>query len=179
MRRGDKAPGEEEPALPGEPRMHRGFERIVSSLYEVDVWEAYERAAAFMRTFDTLASTAASEWVPTMFTNQFFEDLTVPIGAADAFYWHDLPYNPYGWPIVKHGTTRTVKIISQGTATGTGSIYEWEGNKKVGKGRMEILESTSPSSITIKLDFLRPFEAHNTSEFTFLQQGDSTTVTWA
>ena len=32
---------------------------------------------------------------------------------------------------------------------------------------------------TIKLDFIKPFEGHNTAEFTMLPQGDSTNVTWA
>ncbi len=66
-----------------------------------------------------------------------------------------------------------------GSANGQGATYEWEGNKKVGKGRMEIMESSPPSKITIKLDFLKPFEAHNTAEFTLSSQGDSTQVTWA
>jgi hypothetical protein len=66
-----------------------------------------------------------------------------------------------------------------GMASGKGAIYEWEGNKQVGKGRMEITESTAPSKIVIKLDFLKPFEAHNTAEFTLEAQGDSTHITWA
>jgi hypothetical protein len=31
----------------------------------------------------------------------------------------------------------------------------------------------------LKLDFLKPFEAHNIVEFTLAAQGDMTTVTWA
>src|SRR6266851_5305480 len=51
-------------------------------------------------------------------------------------------------------------------AAGKGATYEWEGNKNVGQGRMEILEVTQPSKVLIKLDFLKPFEAHNMAEFT-------------
>jgi len=65
-----------------------------------------------------------------------------------------------------------------GAASGRGAVYAWDGNKNVGSGRMEILEATLPSKIVIKLDFLRPFEAHNTAEFTMLSQGDVTNVTW-
>ncbi len=65
-----------------------------------------------------------------------------------------------------------------GTASGRGAVYAWEGNKNVGSGRMEILEAASPSKIVIKLDFLKPFEVHNTAEFTMLPQGDATSVTW-
>ena len=32
-----------------------------------------------------------------------------------------------------------------GAAGGKGAAYEWDGNKNVGKGRMEIIESTPPS----------------------------------
>ena len=32
--------------------------------------------------------------------------------------------------------------------------------------------------IVIKLDFLKPFEAHNTAEFTMLPQGGATNVIW-
>ena len=43
---------------------------------------------------------------------------------------------------------------------------------------MEILDASAPANIVIKLDFLTPFEAHNTAEFTMLPQGDATHVTW-
>lgn len=72
-----------------------------------------------------------------------------------------------------------MKRAYSGAANGKGAIYEWDGNKNVGKGRMEITESTPSSLIVIKLDFLSPFEAHNTAEFTLQPQGDSTQVTWA
>ncbi len=72
-----------------------------------------------------------------------------------------------------------MKKTHSGAANGQGAVYEWEGNKKVGKGRMEITQTSPPSKVTIKLDFLKPFEAHNTAEFTLDGQGDSTNVTWA
>jgi hypothetical protein len=72
-----------------------------------------------------------------------------------------------------------LKRTYSGAVSGQGAIYEWEGNKKVGKGRMEIVESSAPLKITIKLDFLQPFEAHNTAEFTLAPKGDMTKVTWA
>lgn len=64
-------------------------------------------------------------------------------------------------------------------SAGKGAVYEWHGDKNVGKGRMEITEAAPPSKIVIRLDFLEPFEAHNTAEFTMEGKGDSTTVTWA
>ena len=61
---------------------------------------------------------------------------------------------------------------------GKGATYAWEGNKEVGQGSMEIVES-SPRKIVLKLDFLKPFEAHNMGEFLMEPKGDTTSVTWA
>jgi carbon monoxide dehydrogenase subunit G len=66
-----------------------------------------------------------------------------------------------------------------GAASGKGAVYEWKGNNKAGTGRMEILESAAPSKIVIKLDFLKPFEGHNTSDFTMSPRGNTTEVSWA
>lgn len=66
-----------------------------------------------------------------------------------------------------------------GAASGKGAVYAWEGNKDVGQGRMEILEAVPPSRIVIKLDFLKPFEAHNTAEFTLQPVAGGTELRWA
>jgi carbon monoxide dehydrogenase subunit G len=61
---------------------------------------------------------------------------------------------------------------------GKGATYAWEGDRNVGQGNMEMLES-SPQKVLIKLDFIKPFEAHNMAEFTLEPKGDATLVTWA
>ena len=71
-----------------------------------------------------------------------------------------------------------VKRSYSGANSGKGAIYQWSGNKNVGSGRMEILDAPPPDKIVIKLDFLKPFEAHNTAEFTLVPQGGTTNVTW-
>jgi uncharacterized protein YndB with AHSA1/START domain len=72
-----------------------------------------------------------------------------------------------------------MKKTFSGAASGVGAVYNWEGNGKAGAGRMEIVEAVLPSKIAIKLDFLKPFEGHNTAEFTLDAHGGSTDVTWA
>jgi uncharacterized protein YndB with AHSA1/START domain len=72
-----------------------------------------------------------------------------------------------------------MKRTFSGAASGKGAVYEWDGDKNVGAGRMEIVGAAAPSKVTIKLDFLKPFEGHNTAEFTMVPSGDTTTVTWA
>jgi hypothetical protein len=71
-----------------------------------------------------------------------------------------------------------MKRSYSGTAAGKGAVYAWDGNKNVGSGRMEILDTAVPTKIVIKLDFFTPFEGHNTAEFTMLPQGDATNLTW-
>jgi uncharacterized protein YndB with AHSA1/START domain len=71
-----------------------------------------------------------------------------------------------------------MKRSYSGAESGKGAVYGWQGNKNVGSGRMEILDSSVPAKIVIKLDFFTPFEGHNTAEFTMLPQGDATNVTW-
>lgn len=66
-----------------------------------------------------------------------------------------------------------------GPESGVGAAYAWKGNKDVGEGRMEIIESDSSSRIRIKLDFISPFEAHNQVEFTLTPSGGGTQVIWA
>src|ERR1700737_2610880 len=71
-----------------------------------------------------------------------------------------------------------MKRSYSGPESGRGAVYGWEGNSNVGSGRMEILDASVPSKIVIRLDFFKPFEGHNTAEFTMLPQGDATHLSW-
>lgn len=62
--------------------------------------------------------------------------------------------------------------------SGQGATYEWKGNSSVGSGRMEITSATPGSSVTIKLDFMEPFESHNTTVFALTPNGTGTDVVW-
>jgi uncharacterized protein YndB with AHSA1/START domain len=72
-----------------------------------------------------------------------------------------------------------MKRTYSGAAAGKGAKYAWEGNKNVGTGEMEIVDTAPPRKVLIKLDFMKPFEAHNVAEFTLEPQGETTNVTWA
>ncbi len=72
----------------------------------------------------------------------------------------------------------TCKNTFNGASAGVGAGFAWAGNKKVGEGRMTITESQPNNLIRIKLEFLKPFKATNTAEFTFTPQGNQTLVTW-
>ena len=65
-----------------------------------------------------------------------------------------------------------------GTPGAIGQTYAWAGDKNVGQGTMTITEAATPSKVAIKLDFVSPFEAHNTVVFSLTPQADGTVVTW-
>jgi len=71
-----------------------------------------------------------------------------------------------------------MQTTHSGAPSGPGAVYEWSGNSDVGKGRMEITGATPPSNVTIKLDFLEPFESHNTTVFNLAPTAAGTDVTW-
>jgi hypothetical protein len=67
----------------------------------------------------------------------------------------------------------------EGPPAGPGASYHWVGNEDVGEGRMTITASTPPESVTIHLEFVKPFPATNTAEFFIVAGGLGTDVTWA
>ncbi len=65
-----------------------------------------------------------------------------------------------------------------GAESGVGAVYEWSGNRKAGKGRMQITGADSPSRVVIALQFLKPFKSSNTTTFEVTGSGSGTHVTW-
>jgi hypothetical protein len=65
-----------------------------------------------------------------------------------------------------------------GSESGVGARYAWEGNRKAGKGSMEIVGST-PERVDVRLTFERPWKATNAVSFMLAPAGDGETdVTW-
>jgi len=59
-----------------------------------------------------------------------------------------------------------------------GAKYEWSGNRKAGSGNMEIVESTEPRVIRVRLEFTKPFKAVNPTTFTLIPANGGTQVKW-
>lgn len=70
-----------------------------------------------------------------------------------------------------------MKRTFSGAPKDQGAVYAWNGDDKVGAGRMEITGMT-PAKVDIKLDFLKPFESHCQTVFALETKGDITTVSW-
>jgi len=71
------------------------------------------------------------------------------------------------------------KNTFSGSAAGAGAAMAWDGNSKVGAGRMTITESQREERIRLRLDFQKPMKATNTAEFNFRPEGGQTVVTWS
>lgn len=78
------------------------------------------------------------------------------------------------WEKLDPDMTRTY----EGAAAGTGAAYRWAGDNTIGEGSMTMTESKPNESLTIQLNFVKPFKANNTVYFTLTPSGTGTTVTW-
>jgi hypothetical protein len=65
-----------------------------------------------------------------------------------------------------------------GPERGVGTRYAWEGNRRAGKGNMEIVDSR-PDRVELRLRFEKPWKATNRVVFDLMPAGrDGTAVTW-
>jgi uncharacterized protein YndB with AHSA1/START domain len=88
--------------------------------------------------------------------------------------FHEWPkWSP--WESLDPAMTRSLS----GASSGKGAVYEWQGNKRVGQGRMEIIKIVPARQIDIDLQFMAPWQAHNQAQFTLSPVGSGTQVTWA
>jgi uncharacterized protein YndB with AHSA1/START domain len=72
-----------------------------------------------------------------------------------------------------------MKRSFSGPASGKGSIYEFEGNKEVGAGRIEILDAVPGSTVTLRLDMYKPFKGSNIIEYALEPKGGTTDMSWS
>ncbi|NHZ89047.1 polyketide cyclase [Massilia sp. CCM 8733] len=72
----------------------------------------------------------------------------------------------------------SMQRVHSGAPSGKGALYAWTGNDDVGAGRMEIIEFAPPAKVVIKLDFIKPFETSNMTEFTLVPKDGQTQVSW-
>jgi len=66
----------------------------------------------------------------------------------------------------------------RGPASGPGAAYDFDGNKNVGKGSIQIVEPTGPGRVSMTLDMTAPMACHNLIDFSLAPQGAATDVTW-
>jgi hypothetical protein len=98
--------------------------------------------------------------------------------SPDVVYAHVNDFHKWAawspWDKLDPAMTREIS----GAPSGPGATYHWLGNKKVGEGRMTVTDSQPPSSVTIRLEFISPWKATNTTRFELAPSGSGTNVTW-
>lgn len=67
-----------------------------------------------------------------------------------------------------------------GPAGAVGGSYAWKGNRKAGQGSMTVTDLVAPESVSVQLDFLKPFKASNLAVFTLSEDpaAAGTVVKW-
>ena len=100
---------------------------------------------------------------------------------AEKIYPYIADFHPNGWGRWSpwEGIDPNLKRTYSGAESGLGAIYNWEGDNKVGSGRMEITRAAAPSRIDIQLDFYKPMKNSTVTEFTIDPAGEAQRVTWA
>jgi hypothetical protein len=89
---------------------------------------------------------------------------------ADFHHWEN--WSP--WEDIDPALQRTYS----GAAAGTGAHYAWSGNRKAGRGRMEITEVSEPGKVQIEIVFEKPFKGQTQAVFTIRPEGPGSLVTW-
>jgi hypothetical protein len=109
---------------------------------------------------------------------RYTRSITISAPASTVFAQVNDFHNWQAWsPWVKFDPA--AKNSFDGSISGTGAIFKWSGNNKIGEGSNTIIESRPGDLIRIKIEFLRPFKATNTAEFIFKTENNQTVVTWS
>jgi hypothetical protein len=126
--------------------------------------------AALVAVFAIIVATRPSEF-------RVQRSATIAAPAAVVFEQVNDFHNWEGWsPWAK--LDPAAKNSFEGAPAGAGAVFAWSGNDKVGEGRMTLTDSRPNELVRINLEFIKPFAATCTTEFTFRPEGDRTAVTW-
>lgn len=71
-----------------------------------------------------------------------------------------------------------MKKTHGGPQQGVGATYAWKGNSDAGEGKMTITEAKPNTELTIRLEFIDPFPATNTTHFALSPEESGTRVRW-
>ena len=93
-------------------------------------------------------------------TIQILRSRSIQAPPDKVFAWIDDFHNWKQWA-PQDVEDPTMKRTFSGPEHGLGAASDWSGSGNSGKGRMSIVESEPPKRISINVDFVKPFEAHN------------------
>jgi len=89
--------------------------------------------------------------------------------------------NLHNWPrwAPQDREDPTMKRTFSDAASGVGATSKWSGSGNTGQGLMTITESDPPRSVTIAVDWQRPFAVRNINEFHVEPDASGSRVTWS
>ena len=64
-------------------------------------------------------------------------------------------------------------------AQGVGSSFAWDGNSRVGSGKLTIIRAEPDRLVELKLEFFRPFKATNKALWRVDEEGGQRRIAWA
>jgi uncharacterized protein YndB with AHSA1/START domain len=114
-----------------------------------------------------------------MAEDMFRVERSVTIAAPPARVYEQIVnfHNWTGWSPWEDLDPQLHRTYS-GAESGTGAVYGWSGNRKAGRGRMEITDTAEPRRVEIDLIFEKPWKAHNDTLFTIAPEASGSRVTW-
>lgn len=112
--------------------------------------------------------------------DEFRVERKVVIAAAPAkiFPWLEDPRKTVEWSPWEKKDPNLKKTFS-GAPKGVGAVYEWDGNKDIGAGRIEIVEAEAPKKVVMDLHFLRPMEGRNVARYEVTPVAGGSEVSWS
>ena len=134
------------------------------------IWYIVIPVAAIIGLIVLIAATKPNEW-------SIQRQGTIPGLPDKVFPYMDDLHKFQEWsPWAK--LDPNVKLTYGGPPSGNGANFSWEGNSKVGMGKMTITESRPNDLVRCRLDFYKPMRCTNSQEFTLKPDGSQTIVTW-
>ncbi|HSC86738.1 MAG TPA: SRPBCC family protein [Polyangiaceae bacterium] len=110
---------------------------------------------------------------------RYQREITIPRPATVVFPLIDELRAWQGWSPWE-GLDPALERTYEGPAAGVGARYGWKSaHRNVGEGRMEIVESRSPQTVVLSLEFIAPFAAKNVANFELSEKTGSTRVIWS
>lgn len=123
-----------------------------------------------------LAIVAYAATKPDIFTVKRSQRIAAPAGVIYPMIANLKSMNTWN-PFVQPDPA--IQISYAGPESGAGARHTWKGNRNVGEGQIEIVDAQPSSRVAMKLDMLKPMEAHNDVEFTLEPDEHGTLVTWS
>jgi len=111
--------------------------------------------------------------------SQFSVTRSIKINAAPAVIFANIN-NQQKWHDWSPWVKLDPKMVQafEGPDEGVGSIVRWSGERMVGKGSSEIVESKPHEYVKFQLKFEEPMKSEHVSEFSLVKEEKETLVTW-